>query len=159
MKRVTLALVLSFVTAAAVFAQNVDEFGRFYEGTLEMAMKRAPGSGLSGSLGMTASKSDLPFASSGKRYDATFGGTLVQDRAWFFASAERSTIPTYTTNFTSVALPNPSLHLGMASALTDKQSLEANFSTGTLPKSFLSLHYTGMISSNSFFTANVSQTK
>jgi hypothetical protein len=158
MKRLALTLILSFVTAAA-FAQNVDEFGRFYEGTLEMAAKHAPGAGLSGSLGMTASKSDLPFGSSGKRYDATFGGTLVKDRAWFFASAERSTIPTYTQNFVGSPLPDPSLRLGMTSALTDKQSLDANFSSGTIPKSFLSLHYTGMISSNSFFTANVSQTK
>jgi hypothetical protein len=159
MKRLTLALALSFVASSA-FAQNVDEFGRFYEGTLEMAMKHAPGTGLSGSLGMTASKSDLPFGSSGKRYDATFGGTLIKDRAWFFASGERSTIPTYTTGVNgSPIVLDPSLRVGMNAAVSDKQSLDANFSSGTLPKSFLSLHYTGMISSNSFFTANVSQTK
>jgi hypothetical protein len=159
MKRLALAVVLSFVAATA-FAQDAGEFGRFYEGTLEMAAKHAPGAGLSGSLSMTAGKSDLPFGSSGKRYDATFGGTLVKDRAWFFASGERSSMPTYSTNIngTPIAL-DPSLRLGMNAAVSNTQSLDASFSSGTLPKSFLSLHYTGMISSNSFFTANVSQTK
>lgn len=150
MKRVIPALILSFVAATA-FAQSADEFGRFYEGTLDMMARKSPGSGFSGSLGVTAGKSDLGFGS-GRRYDASFGGTLIKDKAWFFATAERSTMPTLTANF------NPSLRLD-TTAVTDKQTLNANFSQATLPKTFLNLHYTGIISPNSFFTATVSQTK
>jgi len=158
MKRLIPAIVLSMMATAA-FAQNVDEFGRFYEGTLEMMAKKSPGNGFSGSLGVTAGKSDVSFGGSGKRYDATFGGTLVKDKAWFFASAERSTMPYVAQNFTGSPIPDPSLRLGMTSAPTDRSSIDASFSQGTLPKSFLSLHYTGMVSSNSFFSASVSQTK
>src|SRR4051794_30075363 len=160
-KRILPVLFLSLLLTAPAFAQTAadpTEFGRFSEGTLEMVAKRS--GNWSGSLGVTAGQSQMPFGNSGtgKRYDATFGGTLVKDRAWFFASGERSSISSAVPNFNGTALVDPSLRLGM-SGVTDKQSLNANFSSGTLPKSFLNLHYTGVITSNSFFTANVSSTK
>ena len=157
MRRLIPALLLSFVAATA-FAQTVDEFGRFYEGTLDMMARKSPGNGFSGSLGVTAGRSDLGFGSSGQRYDASFGGTLVKDKAWFFASAERGN-SLYGTQNLMVA---PSANLG------DKQTLDAMFSsarsstlpgTVTLPKTFMNLHYTGIITPNSFFTATVTQTK
>ena len=62
---------------------------------------------------------------SGRSTFGTFGGTLVKDRVWFFAAGERSR--------------------------TTPVTLRAPDST----RSFLSLHSTGTVSSNSLFTATV----
>ena len=70
----------------------------------------------------------------GRSAFATVGGTLVKDRVWFFASGQRiQTTPRFDGNGVTTTVRAPD---------------------STRP--FLSLHYTGIVSSNSFFTATVS---
>ncbi|HSP34554.1 MAG TPA: hypothetical protein VLU46_09590 [Thermoanaerobaculia bacterium] len=88
------------------------------------------------------------------------GGTLVKDRVWFFASAERggqAPSPVRTGEA-------PVLQMFDAKAnanIGDRQNLAVTFNQSktqlTVPTSFLSLHYTGVLTPNAFFTFNVSQ--
>ena len=94
-----------------------------------------------GILDMT-SKQSMPFSgslsfNSSRGLGGTFGGTVVKDRVWFFGSAER------TKSFVATALPT---------AKTD-------FNVSALPKSFLSLHSTSVLTPSSFVTIDVSQTR
>jgi hypothetical protein len=158
-KSVLLALALTSLITAAAFAQSSAEFGRASGGQLDLAIK-AP-SQFSGSLGMTMSRSNgasvLGNGLSG--YGATFGGTVIKDRLWFFATADHNTM-----RFPSTVAAVPRFN-GIATAdLGSRNSLGASFLTQrsvvptTIPSSFLSLHYTGIVSSNMFMTATVSQT-
>ena len=82
-KRAVAAFFIVQTFAAAVFAQTAatsSEFGRVSGGDIDLVTKH--GQPLSGSLGITAG--------AGKGYEATLGGTLVKDRVWFFASAQKS---------------------------------------------------------------------
>ena len=117
----TLALILTLFTSGIAFAQSSEEFGRSSGPQVHFTFKTP--TRLSGSLGLTTGRSAF----------ATFGGTLVKDRVWFFASGERmQTTPRFDSNLiTAVRAPDP-------------------------VRPFLSLRYTGIVSSNSFFTATVS---
>lgn len=190
-KRVVAALFLSQMLAGVAFAQSVvapagpaeasvaapDEFGRVSGGELDLLAKHS--SRFSGSFGILTSRSQFPFATRNGTttgYNATLGGTIVQDRLWFFASGYQSdallgsrfdtALPqTRTPDVASRAInPRVSAQLG------DRQSLAASFiarrDAGATPTittaapglgSLLSLHYTGIVSSNMFFTANVSR--
>src|SRR5712692_8441732 len=75
-----LALTLTGFVTAAAFAQSSAEFGRASGGQIELGVK-AP-TQFFGSLGLTMSQS--------KGYGATFGGSLVKDRMWFFATADHN---------------------------------------------------------------------
>ena len=137
-----LALAVTSLITATAFAQSSAEFGRASGGQLDLAVK-AP-SHFSGSLGLrTALNNGL------RGYGATFGGTLVKDRLWFFATADHNEM-----RFPSTVRAN----------LGDRNSLGASFRTqrnvmpATIPSSFLSLRYTGIVSSNMFVTATMSQT-
>jgi len=136
-----LALLVLFVAASA-FAQ---EFGRADGGDLQMQVKQ-PG-GFSGSLGFSLSRGD--FASSSKQFTGALGGALVADRLWFFATAQHDN------GYVSVA---PQLNdrqlLAAAAAVGREQTSTAPL---TLPSSFLSMRYTGMLSSSSYFTANITR--
>jgi hypothetical protein len=95
----------------------------------------------SGMLDMTA-KQTMPFSgslsfTSSRGLGGTFGGTVVKDRVWFFGSAERNK------SFVATALP----------------TAKSEFNVSALPKSFLSLHSTSVLSPNSFVTVDVSQTR
>ena len=103
-------ILLALFTTGIAFAQSSEEFGRSSGGQLDVTFK-AP-SRFSGSFGLTTGRSTF----------GTFGGTLVKDRAWFFAAGERTQM------------------------LGDRNSA----------RPFLSLHSSGVVSSNSFFTATVS---
>lgn len=134
------AFALIFVGAAVASAQSA-EFGRFLGGQVDVAFK-APRHAY-GSLGLSSDRSAL----------ASFGGTLIEDRAWFFATAARTqTAP----QFDSRLFGN----LGDRNSIAATFRTEGNTRTFAAP-SFLSLHYTGIVSSNAFFTASVStsQTK
>lgn len=74
-------------------------------------------------------------AGAGKGFDLSLGGTLVKDRVWFFATGQRN---------------QQLLH-------TDAKFNTASY--GALPKSFLSLHYTGIVSNNMFVTGSFSEFK
>ena len=134
--RVALALLLTLLAVSA-FGQEFSASG----GNIEMITKRsAP---FSGSLGL----------SSNKGFDLGLGGTLVKDRVWFFATAERSE---------SMFASRPALQMSDAKLTTqlgDRQNLAASghLSTGVIPTSFLSLHYTGIVSDNMFVSASFSQ--
>jgi len=129
------ALVLVFL-AAGVFAQTA-EYGQASAGALDMTAKRsAP---FSGSLAFSSARGQ------GLGLGGTFGGTLVKDRVWFFASGEKSR------SVVNTALPMRTTDLN-ASFATTPRSL-------TVPSSFLSLHSTSILSSNSFFTFDVSQSR
>lgn len=129
----------SLVVVSAAVAQETSTFGRASGGQIEMAVKQPDR--LSGSLSVSASRLF-------KSYDAAFGGTLVKDRVWFFGTVQRSEGLRF----------NPALLNGygkMSVQPNDKQTLTA--SAVTVPSSFLSLHYTGILSDNMFFTATVSR--
>jgi hypothetical protein len=134
-KYTLLALALMSFGAAAAFAQSSAEFGRASGGQLDLAIK-AP-SQFSGSLGLRIGRGD---GLSG--YGGTFGGTLVKDRMWFFAAAEhnQARLPS-----TVISIPN----------LGDRNNL-ASFHAQS--NAFLSLRYTGIVSSSTFVTATASQT-
>jgi hypothetical protein len=163
-KRAVAAFFLAQMLAAAAFAQTAatsSEFGRVSGGDIDLITKHSQP--LSGSLGITAG--------SGKGYDATLGGTLVKDRVWFFGSAQRSE-PMFASQFRA-PLPagamSRSTDAKMIGQLGDRQSLAASFAasrqpfvtggtlTAPIPSSFLSLHYTGIVSSNMFVSASFSE--
>lgn len=178
-KRVVAALFVSNLIAAAAFAQSAstlapDEFGRVSGGEINVITKSP--SRLSGSFSLSASHSQSPLAlGTAKGLDASIGGTLVQDRVWFFASAQHT--DGLSSRFAN-ALPQSALPSSMPSrnvsananaTIGDRQTLSAMFSNAkdsalttsgtvaTLPSTFMSLHYTGVISPNAFFSASVSR--
>ncbi|SRR6266851_3422485 len=114
-KRPLLALLLMLMCGVS-FAQS-DEFGRASAGLIELSAKSP--SRISGSFGFTT----------GRGYGATLGGTIVNDRLWFFGTGQRNQ--------------------------TRVPQINTNRSV-TIPSSFLSLHSTGIVSGNNFFTAKVS---
>ena len=132
-RRLALALSLTMIAGAA-FAQSADEFGRASAGLIELSTKSP--SRFDGSLSATTSRG----------FGASFGGPVVKDRMWFFGTAQR--MPT--TQITQV-------QTNWQAALGDRNAFTATTSRSTtIPSSFLSLHYTGIVSSNMFFTAKVS---
>jgi hypothetical protein len=158
--RTAAALLLTLTLAAPAVAQEAaSEFGRASGGDLALALKSP--SNWSGSLGIS-----LPFFSSqeGKRRGAAFGGTLLPDRLWFFGTAEHDESP----RFLGAA---GGLQTNLNAQLGDRQSLGAALRNGrdlvvpqsampsavTIPSSFLSLRYNGIVSSNMFFTATVAR--
>ena len=142
MKRAALLIVLAQLAAGAALAQ---EYGRASGGQLQLFTKQP--SNFSGSLGFTLSRS--LFGDNLKGYEGSLGGTLVPDRMWFFGSMQRNDVMNFT--------PSSSPLFGKFSAqLGEKQTIDASNFTA-LPASFRSLHYTGIISPNSFFSATVSQ--
>ena len=108
------------------------------------------GQPLSGSLGFFGS------GNRGKAYGATIGGTLVKDRMWFFASGEEQTVAR-PSGVTVSALPTARQSLLASFAATGPEASVQRTFAPTTPSSFLNLHYTGILSSNMFVTASVSQ--
>lgn len=136
MKRAIAGLAMQLI-AAALCAQTA-EYSRASGGDIDLITKHPQR--LSGSLGI----------GTGKTFDLNLGGTLVKDRVWFFASAERGN-----------AIFGSDVRLNAQAG--DKQTVAVSAlqmkSPAIAPASFLSLHYTGIISPNSFFTANFSELK
>jgi len=124
-------IVLALFTTGIAFAQSSAEFGRASGGQLDLTFK-AP-SRFSGSFGLTTGRSTF----------GTFGGTLVKDRVWFFAAGER-------TQTTQRSDGNALASIG------DRNSAAMTIRAPDPVRPFLSLHYTGIVSSNSLFTAKVS---
>lgn len=108
------ALLVSLFAASAALAQTTAqtselEFGRAHGGEIKSIAKPSTRN-LSGSLGMT--RGDRFF---GDRYDATLGGTVAQDRLWFFASA--SVLPSQTIDWKHVTLPAQQTPVELPSSL------------------------------------------
>ncbi|MEK6371990.1 MAG: hypothetical protein AABO58_04785 [Acidobacteriota bacterium] len=163
-KRALAWLFVAQMIAAVAMAQGVtSEFGRVSGGEVALLTKQT--GNLSGSLGFTMSKS--------KGYEATLGGTILQDRLWFFASAQQHDAR-LTSGVAQMQLPERAVSRALDAKLTgqlgDRHSFGAFFEAarqpyatipntlgGVTPSSFLSLRYTGVVSSNMFFNASFSQ--
>ena len=140
MKR-TLAVLFVFATfAGTAIAQ---EFGRTSGGEIALATKSS--SKLSGSFGFS-----LFPGNSAKRYEAAFGGTIIDDRLWFFGSVQRNDAHQFNHGVTEYTEDLRALRVSVVSTPAQNTTL-------TLPKNFLTLHYTGIINANSFFTASISR--
>jgi hypothetical protein len=166
-------LVLSLIAFTAS-AQQAAEYGRAAGGELTLTPKGA--APLSGSLELSLSSGNRAFGGSSPAYGATAGGTLLQDRLWFFASAARQR--TSPTMFAQTELPmtapmnatSRSIGARVNGQLGASQSFSAFFESArrpelstvgtssfasSVPSTFLSLHYTGIVSSNMFFTGSM----
>jgi hypothetical protein len=121
-------ILLALFTAGIAFAQSPEVFGRGSGGQLDLTFKAL--SRFSGSFGLTTGRSTF----------GTFGGTLVKDRVWFFAAGEHSQ---RTQRFDGNAF----------TSFGDRNSAAVTLRAPDSARTFLSLHYTGIVSSNSFFTA------
>lgn len=138
---------LLLLAAAAASAQ---EYGRSTGGELSMVTKQP--SKLSATLGFRMG--------SGKGFEGAVGGTVIEDRMWFFASALREDNRLISTVPTAASSPRL-LDSKLNTQLTPSQSLTGSYDQTVLevPQSFLNLHYTGILSSNSFFSVNLSSTR
>jgi hypothetical protein len=166
-RRLVIAVVVAQLAAFAVFAQESAELGRASGGELLLAPKGS--SQFSGSLQLSmASGSGVLGTHNSPGYGGTAGGTLIQDRLWFFATASRQGATA-----TQFALPQNAATSAVGARVDGQLAANHGFSaffqgarrpelstvappsfTGVTPSSFLSLHYTGIISSNMFFTAS-----
>lgn len=164
-KRAVAGLFVAHMIAAVALAQDVtsSEFSRVSGGEIELLPKQTRN--FSGSLG--ASFGGL------KGYDATLGGTIVKDRLWFFAAAQQYE-SRLTTGVAQLQLPERAVAGALDAKLTgqlgDRQGFAAFFEAarqpsattpaavaGVTPSSFLSLRYSGVVSSNMFFNASFSR--
>lgn len=154
---------MSQIVAGVALAQSaapvaaLDDYLHASGGQLELLTKSS--SRLSGSFGITASRSQLPFANgTGRGYSGTLGGTIVPDRLWFFASAEQAT-PMFVQTPIANAPVIRMINTNVGAQVGDRQNMAASFAAASRfdPSSFLSLHYTGIVSSSSYFTATVSR--
>lgn len=154
-RRAVLALFLVQLSAFAVSAQQSAEFGRASGAEIE-ATTKGPAR-FSGSLAV----------STGPGYGVTAGGTLLEDRLWFFGSASQQTS---TTRFADLQLPENATTSAIGAKLDGQLAGSHDFSaffeaakrpefaTGApSPSSFLSLRYTGIVSSNMFFNASATR--
>ena len=137
-RRIVTTLFLAQLVAVAALAQSAGtaEFGRAGGDEIALPVKQ-PGT-LSGSFAFNTSNTSRGFM-------ATAGGAVVADRLWFFAAANRDEFRQPIAGATDaklIVLP------------TARQSVTAS-AAGT----GLSLHFTGIVSSNSFFTAKVESRK
>lgn len=143
-----LTLFVTQTIAFAALAQSgapepaTSEFGRTFGGEIQAITKHSDN--LSGSLGLRMGP--------GGGYEGTLGGSLVQDRLWFFASA--STVSGF--DFGS---RGQSRNAAMTAQPVDWSTVSASFSDrrnaipatsttsrATLPSSFLSLRSTSILS-------------
>ncbi|HYC92322.1 MAG TPA: hypothetical protein VEO54_24145 [Thermoanaerobaculia bacterium] len=137
--RTILPLLLAQWLALGAVAQSA-EFGRASGGTID-AITKAPRR-FSGSLTLTHSNG----AARGQGYEGTLGGELLDDRAWFFASAAIAPQMQFST-------PNlANLDARATAQPVDWTSATASFSRlrqpvpGTTSSSFLSLRSTSVLS-------------
>lgn len=156
-KRAVAVLFLSLIVAAAASAQERAEYGRVSDGPIELMIKHARP--FSGSLSLSTNKG----------FGAALGGTLVADRVWFFASAEK----VVSNAINAYAINGNAIDANAMSQIGSRQNLAASFGanrppselpagslfTAGVPSTFLSLHYTGIVTDNMFVTASVSNTR
>src|SRR5438552_15431030 len=170
LRHAVIALALVQLIAFAVSAQEPAEIGRASGGELLLTTKRP--TALSGSLQASLTNgNDVLGRGNSPAYGATAGGALIQDRLFFFASASRQASPT---RFADAALPQhataSAIGANVNGNIGSRQDFSAFFQaarrpelsttgaavfSGTVPSSFLSLHYTGIVSSNMFFNASM----
>jgi hypothetical protein len=162
-KPAVIAVLLGSMVVTGAFAQATSpEFGRASGGQIEAITKQP--TKLSGSLGVSISESN--------GYQATLGGTILQDRLWFFASAQQQESLWSGSELRPMLEPSvtEASNAKLTAQFGNRHSLAASFSAGRetiaaspvtfggpVPSSFLSLRYGVAVSSNLFFHASVSQ--
>ena len=153
--RSLLGFLLSLSVAVSVFAQDATAL-RGDGGELSVLVKRP--SQLSGTFGFTFG---------GNRSNAltgSVGGTLVPDRVWFFASAQRDEhpltaiygVPAAADRVTPVIDGKAIAQLGSAQSLTGSLFSNQAFFTGQRTD-FRTLHFTSTLSPSAFFSVSASQ--
>ena len=152
MRSVILVAALSLFTLNA-FAQtndtvqlSVDEFARANGGAVSMITKSP--SHLSGTLSLGQSFGDF----GGRRYEGSAGGTIVNDRVWFFAAAsvlpEARFSPTTPRALDAKVNAQPVAWSDVSASYSRAQVpvlTQAQTNFGTVPSSWLSLHSTSVI--------------
>jgi hypothetical protein len=170
-RRALTAVLTAQLIAFAVSAQQSSEFGRASGGQLVLTPKGA--APVSGSLQLSLSSgSDVFGRGSSPGYGLTAGGTLIEDRLWFFGSASQQVSQT---RFADLELPANATTSAIGAraggrigaghdfsaffeaARRPELSTTSRSSLDLVPSSFLSLRYTGVISSNMFFNASVTR--
>lgn len=166
-KRIVALIVAALMTPAVALAQETtySEFGRASGGEIEMTTKGPKN--FSGSLAAS-------FGSFGSRgYEGTLGGTLFQDRLWFFAAGQQQDQRLF------ARVPEMQLPAGVVSSaidaklmgqLGDRHNFAASFQSarqpyatipdaisGVVPSSFLTMRYTGIVTSSMFFNVSISR--
>jgi hypothetical protein len=164
------ALLLVQLIAFAVAAQQSAEFGRASCGEIVVTPKRSVR--FSGSLGLSLASGNDVFGRGGAAgYGVTAGGTLLQDRLWFFASASQQEASSL--RFADRGLTENGTTRAAGARVDGQLGGTQDFSAffeaarrpqlsttapatfgGSVPSSFLSLHYTGVVSSNAFLSAS-----
>lgn len=140
--RSLLLFLLSLAVAVPVLAQEALHGDG---GELSVLVKRP--SQLSGTFGFTFG---------GNRSNAlngSFGGTVVPDRVWFFASAQRDQHP-LTTMYGTPALDR---NTPVIDAKTIAQFGSAQSLSTSIFSNAKALHFTGLLSPSSFFSVSASQ--
>jgi hypothetical protein len=168
--RRAVAALFTALIAFAVSAQQSSEFGRASGGQLVLTPKGA--APVSGSLQLSLSTgSDVFGRGSSPGYGLTAGGTLIEDRLWFFGSASQQASQT---RFADLELPANATTSAIGARAGGRIGAGHDFSAffeaarrpelsttsrslDLVPSSFLSLRYTGVISSNMFFNASVTR--
>jgi hypothetical protein len=174
-RRAVTALFLVQLIAFAGSAQQSSEFGRATGGEVVMTPKGA--ARFSGSLELSLSNGNDVFGrGTSTAYGLTAGATLLQDRLWFFGAASRQQSPI--ARFAGLALPENATAEAVGARANGQLAGGHDFSaffanarrpelamtgrspfTGITPSSFLSLRYTGIVSSNMFFNASISRSE
>lgn len=150
-RRLLPLLVINLVAVAAL-AQTDAEFSRASGGVID-GITKAP-SKTSGSLSLTHSTGLF----GGRGYEGTLGGELVADRLWFFGAG--SVLPGARLSSAKVTTQPVDWNSVTASFSQVRQPL---FTTtlqpafGSLPRSFLSLHSTAMLSNQMMLNVSLSQ--
>jgi hypothetical protein len=158
-------MLLLLIAHLTVAIASAEEFGRVSGGEIKLVPKGS--SQLSGSLGISASDQ------SERGYEGTLGGERVDERVWFFATARQEDRRVFT-GFEQMELSRHAVANMFGAKVTgnigDRQNLSASFDAArqpltlepgfagaVVPTNFLSLRYTGVISSNSFFNVSFSR--
>ncbi|HEV7921187.1 MAG TPA: hypothetical protein VGR02_10415 [Thermoanaerobaculia bacterium] len=157
-RRALTALIVVQLLAFAASAQESAEYGRATGREVVLTPKgSAP---FSGSLELSLGSSP--------RYGVTAGGSLMQDRLWFFASASQQH-----SRLARINLPENATTSAVGARLNaqigDSHDFSAFFDTarrpelstftGTGPSSLFSLHYNGLVSSNMLFSASFTRSE
>jgi hypothetical protein len=173
--RIALALVAAQMIAGSLHAQTAGEWVestpaeyRASGGEIDVRGKHATNR-FSGSLGLVTSPG-LGGQGATRGLEATLGGALIEDRLWFFGSAQwrdQSLSSRFAPSLPQANSEAQAFDAKLTANLGDRQNLAAAFSTGhdTLssfttvqrPATNLFLSYTGIVSDNMFFTATASR--
>ena len=163
MKPPVVVLALALAVSGSALAQDAktSEFDRVSGGQIE-AMTKATVKPLSGRLSI----------GTGQRYEATLGGEVLKDRLWFFGAASQYQALQFSSQLPAMEpIDAKTFDAKLSAQLGDRHHMTGSFSTGRnaamtmspslvvepFPSNFLSLHYTGVVSENMFFTGSLTK--